>query len=153
MSRWTGLMAGFAAVALGAVAWAAQPAVYPAKGQSADQQKKDDGECKTWAKGNTGIDPAALAAAPAPAPPPPGAGGQRARGAAKGAVIGGAIGDSDDAKTGAVVGAAAGGAKARQQKQAQAQQQQQAAAQQQQQMATFQKAWGACMEGRGYSVK
>jgi len=147
MSRWSRSSAGLAAVALGAAAWAAQPVIYPAKGQSASQQKKDDGECKTWATGNTGVDPAALAAAPPP----------RARGAAKGAVIGGAIGDSDDAKTGAVVGAVAGGAKARQQKQAAASQQQQAAQQQsqqqQQQMATFQKAYGACMEGRGYTVK
>jgi hypothetical protein len=48
----------------------------------------------------------------------------------------------------------AGGAKARQQKQAQAQAAQQQSAQQKQQaMTTFYKGYGACMEGRGYTVK
>ena len=43
----------------------AQQYVYPAKGQSPDQQKKDEAECTTWAQGQ-----AASAPAPAPAPAP-----------------------------------------------------------------------------------
>ena len=36
----------------------AQQLIYPAKGQSAEQQKKDEAECYAWAKGQTGYDPA-----------------------------------------------------------------------------------------------
>lgn len=36
---------GAASLALASVAWAQKPIVYPAKGQSAKQQQKDDGEC------------------------------------------------------------------------------------------------------------
>jgi hypothetical protein len=143
------------AVAVLALTWSVQaqqkPAVYPAKNQSAAQQQKDDGECYTWAKGNTGVDPAALAAAPPPstAPAPT---GDRAKGAVKGAVVGGLVtgGDSHGAAAGAAVGMMAGGAKSRQKQQAAAQQSTQ---QQQQAMGNFYKAYGACMQGRGYSVK
>lgn len=31
--------------------------VYPAKGQTTEQQSKDDYECFGWAKGQTGYDP------------------------------------------------------------------------------------------------
>ena len=149
---------GTAALCIAFTALAQKPVTFPAKGQSAAQQQKDDGECYTWAKGNTGIDPAAVAAAP-PAPPPEAGpavgGGQRAGGAVKGAAVGAIIGDSSEAAgKGAAVGVIVGGAKARQQKREQAQaqgaQQQQA---QQQTMATFYKAYGACMEGHGYTVK
>src|SRR4029450_12600813 len=36
--------------------------VYPAKGQSADKQKKDEKECYAWAKDQTGFDPLTAAA-------------------------------------------------------------------------------------------
>jgi hypothetical protein len=53
-----------------------------------------------------------------------------------------------------VAGAMRGRRKAKQQKQAQAQQsQQQAQAQQAYVQETFKKAYGACLEGKGYSVK
>jgi len=134
---------------------AAQTIVYPAKGQSADQQKKDEGECHSWAVGQSKYDPA-NPPPPATAKPPttatgttPGAG---ARGAARGAVVGEIV--SDDAGAGAAVGAAAARGQSRRQNNAAAQQQQQAATQQQQAgMATYQKARAACLEGRGYSVK
>lgn len=158
MTRLIQISLGLAAVALSVAALAQKPVIYPAKGQSASQQQKDEGECNTWAKGNTGIDPAALAAAPPPSAPAPGpavGGGQRVAGAAKGAAVGAIVGDSSDAAgKGAAVGVLVGGAKARQQKQAQAQQQQQQQQQaQQQKMGTYYKAVGACMEGRGYTVK
>jgi len=86
---------GIAALALSITAMAQKPIIYPAKSQTPAQQQKDDGECYTWAKGNTGIDPAAApASAPAPtAPPPPG--GQRVAGAAKGAIVGGLVTGGD----------------------------------------------------------
>ena len=128
----------------------AKPYVYPAKGQSAQQQQQDDGQCYAWAKNNTGIDPAAVASAPAPASGPATGGGERAQGAVRGAVIGGVVDGGDGARKGAAVGVVVGGAKARQN-----QKSQQASAQAQKQGAldTFDRAYAACMEGRGYTVK
>lgn len=147
-----GTIAIAALFATGAVA---QQVVYPAKGQSAQQQKKDEGECHQWAVQNTGIDPSKPAAQAAPPAPPttatgttPGAG---ARGAARGAVVGGMMGDAG-------AGAAAGAVAARGQSRRQNAAQQQQAAQQQSQAqasqnATYAKARAACLEGRGYTVK
>ena len=126
---------------------------YPSKGQSKQQQQKDEGECNAWATGQTGYDPAKPppAAAAASAPPVTGS-GARARGAAAGAVVGAATGNDtgDAAKVGAVAGASAQrGANRR------AARDQQAAAGEQQQagQAAHQKARAACLEGRGYTVK
>ncbi len=149
------LAIGAALAALCASASAQQkPVVYPAKGQSAQQQSKDDGECLAWAKQNTGVDPAKLAASPPPAAPPPPKGG-RAKGAAAGAAVG-AIGGNDvgeAAVKGAVVGGVAQRNRARGQQEAAAAQTQQAQAQSQQAMTTYYKAYGACMTGRGYSLQ
>lgn len=136
---------------------AAQQYVYPAKGQSAEKQKKDEYECHQWAVQQTGVDPtkppAPQAAAPKPPTTPsgvtPGAG---VRGAARGAVVGEIAGDN--ASGGAAAGAAAARAQSRRQG---AQQQQQAAQQEQQaqgtQQAGYANARGACLQGRGYTVK
>lgn len=134
---------------------AQKPIVYPAKGQSTQQKQKDDKECMAWAKQDTGIDPVAASAPPPQQTGPAVGGGERARGAARGAVGGAVIGGiAGDAGTGAGVGAAAGvmvgGAKARQK---QAAQNEQAKQQQQQTLNTFYRAYGACMEGRGYTIK
>ena len=134
----------------------AQTFVYPAKGQSPDQQKKDEGECYTWAVQQSKYDPANPP--PAAAAPPPNTTatgttkGAGARGAARGAVVGEIV--ADDASTGAAVGAAAARGQSRRQNQQTAQQQQQAGAQQNQAgMSAYNKARAACLEGRGYSVK
>jgi hypothetical protein len=149
------LVVSICAAAFLAPAWGQKPIIYPAKGQNSTQQKKDDTECLAWAKTNTGIDPVA---ASQPAPQDTGAavgGGERVRGAARGAAAGAVIGGiAGDAGTGAGAGAAAGvvagGARARQNQRAQ---NEQAKQQQQQALATYYKAYGACMEGRGYTVK
>jgi len=149
-----------AAAVIGCCFWSfAVPAradvmAYPANGQSAKQQQKDQYECYQWAKKQTGYDPHAQAGtAPAPQEPSTGAGRGAAKGAAVGA-IGGAIGG--DAGKGAAIGAgvgAAGGAAKRRNQQAQAQQQQQQAqAQQQNQLTAFNNAQGVCLKGRGYTV-
>ena len=140
------------AVAL-ALPAAAQQYTYPAKGQSPEQQKKDEGECYGWAVKQSGYDPSKPPPAPAPAQPAPVTGsGARARGAAAGAIVGGATGrDAGDA---AVAGAVGGAAVQRNANRKAAAQQQQAAGQQQQAgQASFQKARAACLEGRGYTVK
>jgi Glycine-zipper domain len=138
--------------------------VYPAKNQTSSKQAADEHECYNWAQGQTGITPGPP---PAPASPPPqqaAGGASAAGGAVKGAVAGVAIGAvAGDAGKGAAIGATtgllAGGVRARK-----AQEQQQAQAQQAQQtstanqaayndrMSTFKKAFGACMQGRSYTV-
>jgi hypothetical protein len=138
-----------ATAAFAANAALAQQFVYPAKGQSAEQQKKDEGQCHAWAVQQTGFDPAK--AAPPAAPPTTATGttpGAGVRGAARGAVVGEIVGDN--AGAGAAAGAAAGRAQSRRQNQAQAQQSQQAQSAQQ---GAYAKARAACLEGRGYSVK
>jgi hypothetical protein len=140
---------------------AQQPIVYPAKGQAPPQQQRDMGECSAWSTQTTGVNPAAVAQAP----PPPAqsgpavGGGERvggaARGAAGGAMIGAIAGDAGaGAAAGAIVGTMAGGARARRNRAAQEQQvQAQAAAQSQQALGAYNRAFAACMEARGYTVK
>ncbi|WP_353190820.1 glycine zipper domain-containing protein [Pandoraea pnomenusa] len=135
-------------------AFAQKPAVYPAHGQSAEKQSSDDGACYAWAKQNTGVDPAVVAQQQAPAANGPT--GARVGGAARGAAAGAIIGDvaHDDAGHGAAVGATAGamagGIRARRQHAAQAQAAQNAKTSE---MDSYWHAYGACMEGRGYTVK
>jgi hypothetical protein len=122
-------------------------AIYPAKGQSAKQQDKDKYQCYAWAREQTGFDPAqpATASAPASGMPP----GAMARGAAGGAAIA-AISDHDPAG-GAAAGALGAAMRARMKERQAAQQQQQAA--QAQQKAGYDRAFKACMEGRGYVLR
>ena len=145
------------ALTVGLIAEAgAQQFVYPAKGQSPEQQKSDEAACAQWATQQTGFDPMKPPPQSAAAKPPttatgttPGAG---VRGAARGAVVGEVVGG--DAGAGAAAGAAVARSQSRKQNaaaQQQVQQQQQAAAQQQ--SAAFAKARAACLEGRGYTVK
>ena len=129
----------------------------PAKGQTPDQMEKDKFECYTWTKEQTGFDP--MQGQPTAPPPPQAPKGGVVKGAAKGAAVGAVVGEiaNDDAGKGAAAGAAGGamvgGMKKRgaQQQQAQAQQQQSAAVAQKQN--DYNRAFGACLEGRGYSVK
>jgi len=135
-----------------AAVFAQQPIIYPAGGQSPEQQQKDQGECQVWATQSTGIDPAALATAPPPSSSS--GGGERVRGAARGAVGGAAIGAiagdaGEGAAIGAVVGTMAGGRKKRQNEAAQ---QQAGQAQTQEQTNTWYRAIGACMTARNYTV-
>jgi hypothetical protein len=142
--------------AIFAASASAQQVVFPAKGQSAQQQKKDEGECHTWAVTNSKYDPTNPPKQAAAPPPPttatgttPGAG---VRGAARGAVVGEVVGG--DASSGAAAGAAVARSQSRKQNAAKAQQQQQATVQQDQAgMAQYQKARAACLEGKGYTVK
>ena len=125
--------------------------VYPKQGQNQEQFEYDQFQCHKWAKGQTGVDPSQPAQA---APPPPQQGGEVIRGAAGGAALGAIGGDAGKgAAIGAGVGAAAGLLKkSRQQQQSQAAQQQ-AQAQAQAAQSTYDRAYGACMGGRGYQVR
>ncbi|HVI76354.1 MAG TPA: glycine zipper family protein [Anaeromyxobacteraceae bacterium] len=137
------------------------PVIYPAKGQTAETQTKDKGECYTWASQQSGYDPVAAANQQAQQGQT-GTGssqsGGAVRGAAKGAAAGAAIGAiAGDPGTGAAAGAAAGGMGGAAKKRKQGKAQQDAAAQQQaatnEKLTAYNKAFGACMEGRGYTVK
>lgn len=154
MQRKTQVAIGAALLGLALAAAAQKPIVYPAKGQSPAQQSRDDGECHVWAKQSTGIDPAAVAAAPPQQGQSGGApvGKGMVGGALGGAVIGEIAGghSGEGAAIGAIVGTRRG-------IQRQQQQQQQAATQQsqarQQTLNTYYRAYGACMSGRGYSIR
>jgi hypothetical protein len=123
------------------VAVASGPFIYPQKGQSQAQQDQDRGACERWAQAQTGINPGA---------PPPAERNPRRTvgGAARGAALGAAVGAiADDAGKGAAAGAAVGGVAGRRR----GRQEQQAAAAETQN--TYFRAFAACMEGRGYTVK
>lgn len=139
--------------------------IYPSKGQTPDQQKADEAACIQWSESQTGlklqagtvnVDSAAAAAQQQMSQATQGAAvAGAARGAAGGAIVGAIAGDAGEgAAIGAIAGAV-GGRRARKQAEAQAAQAgaQQAKAQNQQAIDTFKKAVGACLEGRGYSVK
>jgi hypothetical protein len=147
------VLGAFAVASIGLVE--AGSFVYPKKGQSQEQQQKDQYECHLWAADQSGVDPM-NPTQPAPATAQSG-GGEVVHGAARGAAlgaIGGAI--AGDAGKGAAIGAAVGGGggalKRRRGRQQQEQAQQQAVQQQQADAQTYQRALGVCLEGRGYQV-
>ena len=141
-----------------------EPVIFPAKGQTPEQMEKDKYDCYTWAKQQSGFDPM-QAQQPAQAPPAQTQApqGQRIKGAARGAAVGAVVGEiaNDDAGKGAGAGAAAGamvgGMKTRQGRRQQAQTQQQQAQQQtaatDEKRNTYNRAYSACLEGKGYTVK
>ncbi len=142
---------------------AQDPMVYPAKGQSQEQMEKDKFECYSWAKKQTGFDPMQVPQATAPPPQQQQRSGGAVRGAAGGALAGAAIGklSGGSASKGAAWGAAGGGLvggmrhSRRRQADQQAQQQweQEQAANYAHQRNQYNRAFGACMEGRGYTVR
>jgi hypothetical protein len=155
---------------IAALTWAAgaqaqQVFVYPQRGQSAEQQQRDRFECHQWAVQQSGFDPAvtqAAQASPSSAPAPSAGGPSALRGAGRGAAVG-AVGGAiaGDAGKGAAIGAATGALfggmrKADQQARQQEQQQQTHVAQQQaaaQGSLAYNRALGACLQGRGYTVQ
>ena len=132
--------------------------VFPSKNQTKQKQKEDEFECYKWAMEQSGIDPLNLPKVQAP-PAETGPTGGAVVGAAKGAAVGVAIGAiAGDAGKGAAIGAVAGGVAGRRQgKQAQAQQNEQAQAaatkSEQDMKNSFVKAFSACIEGKGYTIK
>ena len=129
--------------------------IYPAKGQSAEQQQKDEFECHQWAVQQTGFDPTKVQQAPQQQTTQRGG---ALRGAAGGALLGTGIGaiagnTGKGAAIGAVAGAVGGGARQRQQQKQQEEAQHQAQAQKQAQIDKYNKAKAVCLEGRGYTVK
>ena len=146
--------------------------VFPADGQAAEQQSKDEVECYNWAVSNTGSDPfdlqkqdAAVTAqaqeqvAQTQAATQGGGGRAAVKGAAAGALIGEVSGG--DAGDSAAIGAAVGVVASRRRGRAANQQaQQQAAAAEaashqatQEQTDNFKRAFSVCLEAKDYMVK
>jgi hypothetical protein len=154
MLKFIRIVIGGAALSLAAAAIAQQLIIYPAKGQSPEQQSKDEGECFVWAKQSTGIDPVALAGTPVQAQQKSSGKtvvGGAAAGAAGGAAIGAIAGNAGKgAAIGAVVGTMGGMHRANAN---QASANQQAQSGRQEQLNTFNRAQAACLGGRGYTVQ
>jgi YMGG-like Gly-zipper len=132
--------------------------VFPAKDQTPEQQAKDEQACYSWAVQQSGVDPLNMSATK-PDTVAKGPDGSAVKGAAKGAVAGVAIGAiAGDAGKGAAIGAAAGGmagASGGKKKQAKKEEEakKNAAATDQAKIDSFKKAYSACLEGKGYSIK
>lgn len=141
--------------AFAVTAYAGEPVIYPAKGQSQKKMEKDKYACYGWAKKQTGFDP--MQPPPATQAPPPPQGervGGAARGAAAGAAVGAIAGDAGKgAAAGAVAGTVAGGMRQRQKRRQSAEAQQQQSAAYEAKRNDYNRAFGTCMEGRGYTVK
>ena len=142
--------------------FAQDPFIYPDKGQSNEQMEKDKYECYSWAKGQTGFDPMQVPTATTAPPEQEAQQGGVVRGAGRGALTGVAVGAiAGDAGKGAAIGAASGaligGMRRRDQQRNQQQAEQQWAEQETANYANqrnnYNRAYGACLEGRGYTVK
>jgi hypothetical protein len=143
-------IAGLLALELASTAHAqSAPIVYPAAGQSMDQQGRDESECRNWATQQTGVYP--NQAPPAYYGNSSQQGAPVARGAARGAVVGEVVGG--DAGKGAAVGATAGVIRKNQARRQEAQITEQAAAQYQADVGRYNQAFAVCMQGRGYAVQ
>lgn len=136
----------------------AEQYVFPAKGQTAEQQKADEYECHQWASDRVGYDPVKAASETKSTTktvetgPAPGSGTRGAlRGAARGALIA-EIADGDAGK-GAAAGAVGGAIRGRAKSTGTTTVVEETSAQDPAKHAEYQKARAACLEGKGYTVK
>jgi hypothetical protein len=132
--------------------------VFPSNDQNKETQDADEMACYKWAKTQTGVDPLNPPEVQA-AQVDRSADGTAVVGAAGGAAAGAAIGAiAGDAGKGAAIGAVVGGLRGRRAKVVGDEMQQQqnnaaAAAATEEMMNNFKKAFSACLEGKGYTVK
>ena len=129
--------------------------VYPTRNQTDEQMARDKEECHDWAVKQTGVDPVVMASQQAAPGQQSGTGGG---GAAGGAAMGAARGAmSGDAAAGAARGVGIGRLVHAIRARKQMEEQQDAQAKQQQQMQAqlqkYDRAFGACLTGRGYTVQ
>jgi len=140
--------------AKGATAQTNGPYIYPSRGQTQEQQNRDKYECNQWAVSQSGFDPSNPSPTSAGAQQAQrGAGGGAERGAAVGA-IGGAIEGDPGARaaSGAARGGLLGAIRRRRERNEAAQAQEQAQATAAGDRESFNRAFAACMQGRGYAV-
>lgn len=136
--------------------------IYPSNGQSSEQMEQDKFQCYSWSKNESGFDPMAIPTASAPPPQKEAQKGGVVRGAAGGAVAGGVLGaitgnTKRGLKIGAATGAVTGGVRRSNQTKRETGKRQDWEQQQSNQYMqgrnNYNRAYSACMEGRGYSVK
>jgi len=151
-------------VAPSAASLAQELFAYPTKGQSQQQQEQDEFACYKWATQQSGFDPMAAPTTTSPAPKDkstgPGALGGAAIGAGAGAIGGAIFGGKKRAGTGALLGGGLGGILGGLSSQGQHEKnkkrrddwERQQTAQYQQARGNYNRAYAACMSGRGYSV-
>jgi hypothetical protein len=143
-------------------AFAQELMIYPNQGQSNEQMEQDKFQCYSWAKQQSGFDPMAPPTATAPPPQQEARQGGVGRGAVRGGLVGVAAGAiAGDAGKGAAIGAASGALvggmrrndQVRNEKQKQEQWEQQQVQQYAQGRNSYNRAYAACLEGRGYTVR
>jgi len=125
----------------------AETYAYPSKGQSTKQQQLDKQQCRVWATTQTGFDPSKATGPREGASAAGGAAGGAALGAARGATEGAA---GEGAARGAVRGRLLGAIRRRRQER---EQEAGAAGGAQGTREDYDRAYGACMTGRGYTVE
>ncbi len=140
---------------MGSGAFAQELFVFPNDGQSQDQQDLDEVQCRRSATERTGFDPMATPRATRAAPEQQGG---LVGGAARGALLGTAVGAvTGNTWQGAGIGAAAGGVMGGMRRSDSRRQQEQWQREQQQIHARNRSEWNraftACMEARGYTVR
>ena len=141
----------------------AKHVIFPAKGQTAEQQKQDETAAYDWATGQTGWDPyqeydKLVEMGYAAAETADAARGGAVKGAARGALLGATVGAvAGDAGEGAAIGATAGGltggARSHRTKKAAGGAADSAVAAYKQKFAIWDRNFMAAMEGKGYTVK
>ncbi|MFV1972286.1 MAG: hypothetical protein ACC648_01085 [Thiohalobacterales bacterium] len=131
--------------------------VYPKEGQSTEQTDKDKFECYNWAKNDSGFDPMATPRTTSAAPSGQTKSGTMVKGGLGGAVIGGLLGGKSGAGKGALAGGLVGGVHQSQYNKKveseRAQWEQRESANYTNNRNNYNRAYAACLEGRGYSVK
>ena len=149
---------------VGATAGYAQEVIiFPAQGQSDEQMEQDKFACYTWAKKESNFDPMALPTVSAPPPKQKETKASAGRGALGGALLGAGVGKvtGGSARKGAVVGGVGGAvvggsrkaATEEENKKANQQWANEQGAEYMQQRNHYNRAFAACMEGKGYTVK
>jgi hypothetical protein len=137
--------------------------VYPEKGQSAEQQEKDEFECYRWARDRTGFDPMKVPTTSKPPPAKETGQGGAGKGAVGGAALGAAVGKitgrggGKGAAVGAVSGGMIGGMRRSDQNRREQDKQdrwaQEESARYRNDRSQYNRAYAACLEGRSYSVR
>ena len=157
MQRKKWLIIGLTAVFCSGTLLAQDLMIYPNEGQDKDRQEMDEFQCYGWAKDQSGFDPMAVPTATEAPPQQEAQKGGLVRGAAGGAAVGAIIDGGDGAAKGAAAGAVLGGMRRNSQNRSQQQQQQNWEQEQAQQYAakrnSYNRAYAACLEGRGYTVR
>jgi len=142
------------------IATANELMIFPAKGQSAETMDQDKYTCYGWAKGQSGFDPMKV---PTTTTAPPKSKEGSVAGTAVGGAVGGAVlgkvigGNKKSAKRGALAGGLVGGvsqsSKNNKSKKKQKKWEQEQASNYADNRNNYNRAYSACLEGKGYTVK